>query len=60
MKQQFAITHQHTALPQTEQLDQTLTDQHLSVLCLCENVRLFQFVCGHNILDWRLVCDPTV
>jgi hypothetical protein len=45
MKQQLTITHQHTALPHTEQLDQTLTHQHLIKLCWYENVRTCNFFC---------------
>jgi hypothetical protein len=53
MKQQFAITHQHTALQHTEQLDQTLTDQHLSRFFFGKDKTL-HIVCGHIVLTGGL------
>jgi hypothetical protein len=44
MKQQFVITHQYTVLQQTEQLDQSLMDQQLSMLCFLKMLELAIFL----------------
>jgi hypothetical protein len=38
MKQQFVVTHGYAALQETEKLDRSSKEQHLSVLCFNENV----------------------
>jgi hypothetical protein len=59
MKQQFVIKHQYTVLEQTEQLDQSLMDQQLSMLCFFENVRTCNIFVDTTF--WlNVFFDPTV
>jgi len=75
MKQQFVVPHGYTSLQETEKLDRSSKDQHLSMLCFNENVKTKNF-CRHNILTdglfvtqlssnaensaWRIVCYDTL
>jgi hypothetical protein len=43
MKQQFFMGHRYTILQETEILDRSLIDQHVSMLCFYENVRASSF-----------------
>ena len=72
MKQEFVLTHGYAALQETEKLDRSSKEQHLSVLCFNKNVLKKRTFCGHNIVTdslfvtqlsnnaensvWRIVC----
>jgi len=46
MKQQFVLTHRYTVLQETEELDRSSVDQHLSMLCFYEHIRTRNFFVG--------------
>jgi hypothetical protein len=50
MKQLFTITHQHTVLWERKKLDQSSTDEHLTMISFYEYIRTSNFSCGYNIL----------
>jgi len=46
MKQQFVVNHRYTVLQETEEVDRSVIDEHISMVCFYDK----QFSCGNNIL----------
>jgi len=49
MQQQFVVTHRNAILQEAQEVDQSVTDQHLNTLCFYENIRAIIFLWTQNV-----------